>query len=175
MGGMHVVMIAAMSQDGFLTQGNDPSPMKWTSEEDKKFYHSMLQKNNLYILGSRTFKVIKNTLPNHAFKIVMAHNVSEQTKMPNVLFTDASFPSILQTFEANYSTILVLGGSSIYHQMLEQRLIDEIYLTVEPVQNGHGVQLATHQSYFEDFGFVLEDIKLLNAKGTKQKHYLLKK
>ncbi len=172
---MRTIAVAAISVDGYLTKGTNPNPSSWTSEEDKNHYHNMLHRYDVYLMGSKTYQVAKNALPANAHKIVMSHNVSEQPKAAGVTFTDKSFRDILSSFEGKTSEILVLGGASVFHQLLEQKLIDEAYITIEPVRNGSGVQLSTHGHYFEDKGFTLSEEKQLNNKGTLLKHYILKK
>jgi len=172
---MKITIVAAISEDGFLTKGTNPNPGDWTSAEDKGFYKSLLEKHNLYLMGSKTFSFAKNTLPSHAQKIVMSHNVSEQPNIPGVYYSDKSFEDVIAKFSDNYSQSLVIGGASIYHQMLEQNLVDEAYITIEPVINHTGVLFYNSKNYFENFGFELESKKTLNAKGTVLKHFVLKK
>jgi len=172
---MKIIMVAAISKDGFLTKGLTTNPGVWTSDEDKQFYKSLLAENNLYLAGCNTYWLAKNTLPAHAIKIVMCHNVSDQPKMPNVRFTDKSFVEVFDAFSAQHSQALVIGGASIYHQLLEQSLIDEVYLTIEPVIHKTGVRLCSSQYYFENFGFELINNQVLNDNGTILKHYVLKK
>ncbi len=172
---MKCIAVAAISEDGFLTKGNNPNPGDWTSTEDKVHYHNLLHRNDVYLMGSRTYSVAKNNIPSNAHKIVMSHNVSEQPKTAGVTFTDKAFPDIFKDFENRTSQILVLGGASTFHQLLDQKLIDEAYITVEPVLNRTGVQLCTHKNYFEDLGFTLVEKKQLNPQGTTLNHYVLKK
>ncbi len=172
---MKITIVAAISEDGYITRGTNPNPGDWTSPEDKEFYRSCLEKNNLYLMGSKTYSLAKNTLPAHAKKIVMSHNVSDQSKIPSVYFTDKSFLETIKKFSDNYNEMLVIGGASVYHQMLEQSLINEAYLTIEPVMHRSGVLFCTSKNYFENFGFELVSKKTLNSKGTVLKHYVLKK
>lgn len=172
---MNLTMIAAISKDGFLTKGDNPNPGDWTSDEDKAHYHETLNLNNVYLMGVTTYDAAKGKLPPNAQKIVMTHNVSEQPKTANVTFTDKPFPEIIKQFENQTSHILVLGGGNVFHQLLDQKLIDEAYITVEPVVNKSGVMLRPYENYFEDLGFTLVNQKQLNENGTILKHYVLKK
>jgi len=40
-------MIMVATLNGKITKGNDPDIYKWTSKEDKKYFSSLLKKNNL--------------------------------------------------------------------------------------------------------------------------------
>jgi dihydrofolate reductase len=172
---MKTTIVAAISKDGFLTKGSNPNPGDWTSDEDKDFYKSILEKNNLYLMGSKTFSFAKNTLPAHAQKIVMSHNANEQSKLPNTYFSDKSFQEVINKFSDGYSQLLVIGGANIYHQMLEQYLVDEAFITVEPIINHSGILFYNSKNYFENLGFELVSKKTLNSNGTVLNHYVLKK
>lgn len=172
---MNVVMIVAVSEDGYITAGEDPNPSNWTSDEDRTFYQATLNKYNLYLMGHATYKKTKNTLPAHAYKIVMTHNASEQPSIPNTLFTNKSFTSILQSFSARHTEVLVIGGASIYNQLLNQQLIDEALVTVEPVLLHRGTKFMTNKNFYENYGFALVSKKILNQSDTTLYHYVLKK
>jgi dihydrofolate reductase len=172
---MKTTIIAAISKDGFLTKGTNPNPGDWTSDEDKDFYKLTLEKNNLYLMGSKTYSFAKNKLPAHAHKIVMSHVANEQSELPNTYFSDKSFQEVINKFSDNYSQLLVLGGASIYHQMLNQNLVDEAFIIVEPIINHSGVLFYNSKNYFENLGFELVSKKTLNSTGTVLYHYVLKK
>lgn len=172
---MKIIMVAAISKDGFLTKGRNPNPGDWTSDEDKIFYRSLLAKHKLYLMGSKTYNLAKSTLPSHAQKIVMAHNISDLPKVPGVNYSDDSFLDTIHKFSDSHDELLVIGGASIYHQMLDQNLIDEAYITIEPIINHTGVLFYDSKNYFENQGFELASEKVLNSKGTVLKHYVLKK
>lgn len=167
-------MIAVVSKDGFLTKGKDPNPSSWTSPEDMQFYRAMLQKFNLYLLGATTYTLAKNSLPKHAHKIVMSHKFDNDRADQKIDYTHNSFSDIINKYGSEYSSMLVLGGGSIYHQMIKEKLIDEAYISVEPVDNYNGVKLVENDRFFEDSGFVLTEEKPLNNSGTILKHYHLK-
>lgn len=167
---MKCIMIAAVSEDGFLTKGDNPNPGDWTSDEDKIHYHNTLHRYETYLMGATTYRYAKKNLAESARKIVMSQTPEEQSKAPNTIFTNGSFRDVLSKY-AQQSDVLVLGGASVYHQMLDQKLIDDVYLTIEPLRNKTGVQLMTHNNYFEEQGFQLVDEHALNDRGTRLLHY----
>lgn len=134
-------MVAATSKDGFLTKDNNPNPRGWTSVKDKALYRKLLAEYNLYLIGSTTYGYAKHSLPAPTHKIVMtSHRTIDE--IPRVTFSDQPFEKILHEVAKTYDQLLVLGGASIYHQMLTKGLIDEIYLTIEPVVHTTGVRLS---------------------------------
>jgi len=54
--GMKIIMMAAISKDGFLTRGDEPNPSHWTSDEDKAHLQHMLAGHGLQVFGSKTYE-----------------------------------------------------------------------------------------------------------------------
>ncbi|MDO8575841.1 MAG: dihydrofolate reductase family protein [bacterium] len=64
----------------------------------------------------------------------------------------------------------VLGGTQTYTYFLENDLLDEIYLTIEPVVFGRGLNLF-ESSKGINASFHLESTKQLNDNGSLLLHY----
>ena len=171
---MNMVAVAVVSEDGFLTRGDGAMLSSWTSKEDKTFYRQKLNSHSLYLMGSKTYESAKRSLNTTAVKIVLTNTPNKYHPKPNTIFTSQPITNIFKNFSLEYSEMLVLGGGSIYQQMLEQKLIDEFYLTVEPVNNESGVRLFTNEKYLAENNLKLTNTKKLNRSGTLLKHYVRK-
>lgn len=171
---MNCIIIAVVSEDGFLTKDVDQNPSSWSSTEDQKFYSETLNKYDLYLLGRTTYELAKNNLPETAHKIVLTNEFSDKIRT-DLTFTKDPLEDIIDNYSEQYDDLLVLGGASIYRQMLDKNLINEIYLTVEPVMNKSGVKFIENGNYLNNLGFKLAEATKLNTKGTVLKHYVLKK
>ena len=70
-----------------------------------------------------------------------------------------------------YETVAVLGGTKTYTWFLENDLLDELYITIEPIVFGRGLPLFESS---EDINvqLKLESTKQLNEKGTLLLHYV---
>ena len=81
----------------------------------------------------------------------------------------SSYSSILQN--TAIETVAVLGGTQTYTYFLENDLLDELYLTIEPIIFGRGLNLfeSTKDALAK---FRLESTKQLNEKGSLLLHYI---
>src|SRR3989344_3206281 len=66
---------------------------------------------------------------------------------------------------------VVLGGTKTYSWFLENDLLDELYLTIEPITFGRGLPLFDTSKALET-RFKLESSKQLNERGAVLLHYV---
>jgi len=176
---MHIAMIAAISQDGFLTRGDDPDPRHWTSDEDKAHFKNIIQQYNLLVQGRNTYETYGRRVPAKGrMAIVLVHEPEEYADqaMPGRLeFKSMTPKEIVKTYQNKFDKLLVLGGSYVFEEFLKAGLMDEIWLTIEPVTNGSGVTLLKSGKPLEEVVKNLPEpeVKKLNDKGTLLKHYTL--
>lgn len=156
---MHVFLIAATSIDGQIAQASDQVSTAWTSKEDHKFFVQRTKQAGAMVFGSSTFKTFNRLLPGRA-NIVYTRDVAkfmaeatlptqvisaETTDLVNteVLYVTNMAPAALVKVleQAGVQELAVCGGSSIYSQFMSAKLVQTIYLTIEPVVFGKGVPL----------------------------------
>jgi dihydrofolate reductase len=70
--------------------------------------------------------------------------------------------------------IAILGGAQTYAWCLEQGIFDELYLTVEPIVFGRGINLFGDKTPL-DKKFRLKKIQTFNKQGTILFHYKTQK
>ena len=75
--------------------------------------------------------------------------------------------SNIKTFikNAGYKKSAIWGGAQTYTYFLENNLLDEIYLTIEPLVLGSGIDLFASKKS-DDHHFKLISVKKLNQKGS---------
>ena len=175
---MKITMVAAISKDGFLTKGENPDVSEWTSEADKAFFKDIRSKHKLFVMGRKTYdsgavKPLEGTL-----KIVLTSNPSlyaNQAVKGEIEFHDLSPLQFVQKYQNSYETCLLLGGSMVYTEFLRANLVDEIYLTIEPMDHGSGISLLeNHKKLVELVDLPSPKLTDLNDSGTKLLHYLIK-
>ncbi len=136
---MRVFIIAAITADGFIGRhslhGSD-----WTSREDKKLFVRLTKEAGVMVMGSHTFATINRALPGRR-NIVL-------TSRPDVIqiegveaTNDAPAELVARLEKESTAALAVCGGASVYAQFMEAGLVDELYLTVEPLLFGKGVPL----------------------------------
>lgn len=73
--------------------------------------------------------------------------------------------------EKGFTTVFLAGGGALNASFMKEKLINEIYLDVEPVIFGKGIQVVAPSEF--EYELDLLEIKKLN-KDTVQLHYLVK-
>lgn len=161
-------MIAVVSANGKLTHGNDTHIYSWTSKEDQDFFQDKIKQAKLIIMGSATYEVVRKQIKNipGRLRIVLTHNLEKYRKdqMPGILEFSSETPLQLIDRLTNYKEVLVVGGSKIYSAFMKAGLINEIYLTIEPVIFGEGKELFESGELNQKLRLMLS--KNLNKKGT---------
>lgn len=167
---MKVILIAVSSLNGKITRGDDPDIYSWTSKEDSIFFFSQIAKNNLIVMGSKTYEQAKNIIEHkkNKLRVVLARDPTKyltQTIKGILEFTNESPLSLVKRLEdKGYKKMLVVGGGTINNLFLKSKLVNEIYLTIEPKIFGIGKNLISEENF--DISLKLFSIKKLNNKGT---------
>lgn len=174
---MKIIMVAAISEDGFLTKAEDSDVSKWTSTEDKMFFSKIKSEHNIYIMGSKTYESASIKPEPGILRIIMTRSPEkyDDLKVDGQLeFTNLTPEKIIAKHQSQYESCLLLGGGQIYEEFLKQKLVNEIYLTVEPVVHGSGTSLMVNGEPVSSFLDHFEPtIAVLNNSGTKLLHYEL--
>jgi dihydrofolate reductase len=127
----------AMTADGKIAKSSDHFP-DWTSKEDKRMFASVTKKHGVVIMGEKTFYTLKKPLPNRLNVIFTEQKNSP--KMENVLWVRGGPKKVLEKLEKmGYKSAVLGGGAFLNTQFLENKLIDEIWLTIEPKIFGEGL------------------------------------
>ena len=163
-------MVMLMTVDGKTTQGDNENIYTWTSLEDQKHFFSLIKKNNLIVMGRKTFEasrpVIK--LEKGKLRIVLTHHpekYSKESVKGQLEFSNETPEKLVKRMEGfGYKKILLVGGATINGLFLKENLVDELYLTIEPKIFGSGKNIVEGQLL--DRFLQLINVKKLNKKGT---------
>jgi len=166
---MIVTLIAAISADGKIAQRADQKSTDWTSKEDFDFFVSKTKEIGTVVMGRKTFETIGKPLRERR-TIVMTRD--RRGGVEGVDYTGESPRELVERLSKDGVERLALcGGAQVYGAFLKEGLVDELYLTVEPVLFGEGVPFAV--------GFDRVDLKLLETSmlGTQSVllHFSLRK
>jgi dihydrofolate reductase len=136
---MNVFIIAAVTADGFIGRHKDHLA-DWTSREDKKLFVELTKEAGTIVVGSRTFATIGRGLPGR--KIIVLSTKPAPAPIDGVEFTSESAIEIVARLAiAGEPTLGVIGGASVYQQFMAAGIVNEIYLTIEPMLFGQGITL----------------------------------
>ena len=169
------VLFAAVSLDGRITQGKKEGN-RWTSAEDRNWLYKELGRYDAVVMGRKTFMAIKRPLTPRNRIVFTKHPLFQcSTEYWNSGCETFGFfgsaGQLLSLLERrNWQRIVVVGGTSIYDWFLKRNLIDEVYLTMEPVFLGSGKPL-TSSPFGKIARFRLRAVKRLSETGTLLLHY----
>lgn len=136
-----VILVMAMTADGFITKHSD-GLVDWTSKEDKKHFSTVTKDAGALIYGNATFKTFNKPLPGR-LNIVMTRNPEVSKNIEGTLeYTNQEPQRILENLaERGYNKVALGGGSMINSLFLEKNLVHEVMITVEPKLFGSGKRI----------------------------------
>lgn len=138
---MNVFLIAAISVDGFIGRDSQHSA-DWTSKEDKQLFVRLTKEAKVMIMGSKTYQTIGHGLPDRKSIVYTSRPDRFTEQQGDVEFTDKKPQELLKQLEkAGYKSVAICGGSQIYSMFIDTMMVDDLYLTIEPVVFGTGVPL----------------------------------
>lgn len=174
------VLLVAISIDGKITNGTEEGS-GWTSKEDKRIFHRELDRCDVAVMGRKTFQAIERPLtPRNRIVFSMQKTFSRSlprrqagAECEHVIQGDVgSLNRLIQKNE--WGRIAIVGGTQVYDWFLEHDLVDEMYVTIEPVIFGSG-RPFTETRFPTIKRFTLLSSKKLNKDGTSVLHYIAHK
>lgn len=145
---MRVLLLAAITLDGKIAR--DASHFtNWSSREDKRLFQRTSKEAGVVIMGRTTFETLPGLLPGRLM-VVMTRDAmaagragqGQAQQAEGVEFTAEGPAEVLARLEARgYTSAVLGGGAQIYRAFLEAGLVDEVWLTVEPLAFGAGISL----------------------------------
>lgn len=167
---MKVILYMAITVNGFIAKENDDT--SFVSEIEWDSFRNMIKATGNIIIGSRTYKIMRD---GKEFKnlenirvLVVSENANFQTIANNhsVVKTPKDALAILE--KEAFNKVLAAGGGTLNASFMAEKLVDEIYLDIEPIVFGKGIRL------FRENDFEVK-LKLLETKKLSdneiQLHY----
>lgn len=164
---MKVILYMAITPNGLIAKLNDDT--SWISKKEWDSYSKETRDAGNLIVGHRTYNTLTKQPEFSEFKDVKMVVVATQ---PVNLVTDkhsiAPSPKDALDLFTDTDTIIVAGGGGLNASFLEENLIDEIYLDIEPIIFGKGIQIF----HDKDFEYKLKFIDFKNITDNEiQLHY----
>ena len=168
---LHITLVVATTADGFITSQDDPLPQHWTSEEDKLHLSKIVLNYPLLVMGERTYRVHQ---PKNTSKhiVVLSHNTTQKIISEHADIQNLSPRQFTEKYQS-FKKCLLLGGAYTYQEFLKEKLVDEAYVTVEPLFAQSGISFLQKGKKLEDYGLKLREKISLNNKGTELCYYHL--
>jgi dihydrofolate reductase len=138
---MKIIMFMAMSVNGKIA--NIKGSEDFLSNKNWQAFTSIANKTGCVVWGRKTYDAVKKWDKKYlsslkAEIIVVSH--TGNIKNPKEAITYAK--------RKKYSTMILSGGSTLNKSFMEQNLVDEMILDVEPAILGEGKNLVEEGRYF---------------------------
>jgi dihydrofolate reductase len=161
---MKIILMAAVTIDGKIAR-NDSHFVDWSSREDKKLFFQTSKRAGVIIVGNNTFKTFPSPLPGR-LHIVLTRNIEGKESVPGAVeYTSDPPERIVADLESRgYTEAVLTGGAQVNALFLQAGLIDEIWLTVEPLIFGQGIDLFLGPEF--DLHGTLLSAEKLNEEGA---------
>lgn len=174
---MKTILIFVSTLDGKITKWGDGMIRTWSSKADQEYFDNTWNDTHVIVMGSHTYRADPvKPVPKHLF-IVLTRKPSTYKKLevPGQLeFTDMlPLQLITRLMDTGEEKILIVGGAKVATSFLKARLIDEVWLTVEPKIFGRGGNFATGENL--DITLELISCTRANDQGTLLTKYRVKR
>lgn len=163
---MKVIIVAAMTADGYIGRSSDHLATAWTNKEDKYMFTHFIKEAGNMVMGFNTFMTTAQKYPTvftksmpHRRLIVYTHNPEAVSIYPKVEPTEEDPRDLVKRLEdEGVKTLVVLGGAQVYTLFMKAGAVDEIYIDVQATLFGKGVPLFNETF---DADILLKDTKRL--------------
>jgi dihydrofolate reductase len=144
---MRVIIVAAISVDGFMGTDATQSTMEWRSREDGLWFTRLTREAGIMIMGATTYKTFRmKRAPPGRRLIIYTHHPEEITGDGIETTRDDPVVLLKRLQTEGYTSVAVCGGAQINSLFLASGLATDLYLTIEPVLFGSGVPLFAEAS-----------------------------
>ena len=146
---MHVTLIAVASLDGFITR-HKISGTHFASEADGVYFQKALKGFDCSIFGANTYRqsrdIIVSNPTEDRLRVVLTNSPEvylQEARKNAIEFSNSAPETLLKELESRgYRRCALLGGSRIYALFTDRNLIDEWWITLEPIVFGSGLSLC---------------------------------
>lgn len=138
---MKIILMAAVTLDGKIAKDAGHF-VDWTSREDKRLFFSTSRRAGVIIMGHNTYKTLPSPLPGRLHIVLTTKPAAQETRPGEVEFTADTPQEIVRSLEERgYREAVLIGGAQANTLFLKSNLVDELWLTVEPLIFGDGIGL----------------------------------
>ena len=120
----------------------------WISKEEWDSYSLAVRTARNLIVGHRTYGILTKQPEFSEFKdvkLVVVAQENFETLSPNHLV--ANSPKEALEFLKNFKEVIVAGGGALNASFVEENLVDEIFIDIEPIILGKGIPLFRDRDF----------------------------
>lgn len=171
---MHISSADAVSANGKISRGLNESSHTWTSAEDWAQFQKLRDSFDLIIMGRNTYDAVQPKPEAARLRIILTHHPEKYTAqaIPGQLeFTSEPPGNLVKLLEKRGYTRALLVGGKVNTEFWEAGLVDEAFITIEPLLFGRGQALV--EGLGREPALRLSSVRQLNERGTLLLHYLV--
>lgn len=135
-------LVFVTTLDGKVTKWGDPHVFSWSSQEDQTHFKKIWAEAKTIIMGSSTynFDPIKPSPDQLLIVLTSTPEKYQSSAIKNQLEFSSETPKQIynRLQKSGTDELLIVGGPHIATAFLKDRLIDELFLTMEPKIFGSG-------------------------------------
>lgn len=171
---LKITLIMVASTNGVVAQKKVENSFEWNSSEDRQQFMQKIREIGTVLMGSNTFKSIgSKPYPDIDF-FVLTHRPDQFLSFPRVRYVSGDIEEICTRMrKQGVRHLALLGGPETNAPFFEKALVDEIFLTIEPILMPTGMPMVSHIS--APINLRLNSIDTLANGETLLAHYLVKK
>jgi dihydrofolate reductase len=141
---MKVFIIAALSADGYIARDEKHGSLGWTGKEDKRRFVELTKRAGVVVMGSTTYATLQRPLKERVNIVYSKSKIFEGAET-----TQKSPAELVAELEARgFKEVAICGGSHIYNLFMKAKVVDKLYLTIEPIVFGAGIRLFSEDMLF---------------------------
>src|SRR3989338_9286316 len=143
---MKVILYMAISLNGIIAKGNDDT--SWISKEEWDSYSLAVRAAGNLIVGHRSYGILTKQPEFSEFKDVKLVVVAQkdfQTLAENHLV--AHSPKEALKLLSDFEQVVVAGGGALNASFVEENLVDEIFIDIEPIIFVQGIPLFRDKDF----------------------------
>lgn len=144
-----VFLFMNVSLDGYVEDGNqDISAFSVRDEKFEAFQRDQGQGTGTILLGRKTFEMMRNFWPtpmarqiapdvakfmNETLKVVVSHNNLEPNWQNTIVFYDDIARKLAELKAVSSDNIIVMGSNNLCVTLIQEGLLDEVQIVINPV------------------------------------------
>lgn len=153
---MKVILYMAITANGIIAKEDDSS--EFLTETEAESYMDAVKGAGALIIGRRTYEVLSAQPEFEEFlkagvKIVAVSHDSTLTLKDSKHVIAHSPQEALELFK-EFNEVVVAGGAKLNASFMEEGLIDEMYLDIEPSILGKGIPLFNGNDFEKNLKFL---------------------
>ena len=143
---MKVILYMAISLNGMIARNDDDT--SWISKEEWDSYSLTVRTAGNLIVGHRTYGILTKQPEFSEFKnikLVVVAQKDFETLSPNHLV--AHSPKKALKLLSDFEEVVIAGGGALNASFVEENLVDEIYIDIEPIILGKCIPLFRDKNF----------------------------